>query len=139
MKPLDVKRAKRAARGGAFAAVVLAVATGLFGFLVPVPSPQANITRLFAAWAPADILLYAEILLYAAIAIGLYKMSRAAAVAGLILYTAERVFVWADYGRVAPIMLIFLLAFAIAVRGTFAYHRLVRGEAAGKATPSGAV
>ena len=118
MKPLDVKGAKLAARGGVLAAIVLALATAFFGFLVP--APQDNITRLFAAWPPADVVLYA------AIAFGIFRMSRVAAVAGLALYTAERVFAWAAYGRLAPIMLIFQIAFAIAVRGTFAYHRLAK-------------
>ena len=121
MKPLDLKGARRAARGGALAAILLAAATAYLAFLVP--SPQAAITRLFAVWPPADVLLYAVI------AIGLLKMSRVAAVAGLTLYTAERVFAWVAYDRVAPMMIIFLLAFAIAVRGTFAHHALVRGAA----------
>ena len=120
MKPLDLRGARRAARGGAFAAIVLSVATTVFAFLAP--NPQASITRLFAVWAPADVVLYA------AIAFGIYKTSRLAAVAGLTLYSVERIFVWAVYDRIAPMMLIFLAAFIIAARGIFAYQRLVKRE-----------
>lgn len=130
MKPLDAKGAKLAARGGAFAAIVLALATVVLGLLIPSLHAHVQLPHLFTIGA------LAEVVLYAAIAFGIFRMSRAAAVAGLALYTAEQVFALAAHGSVAPIALIFLVAFANAVRGVFAYHRLVKRPSSQESAPS---
>lgn len=63
-----------------------------------------------------------------AVAWGIYRMSRVAAVEGLLLYGAGRIVMWiddpsdTDSGLVVASWLIW--SFINGVRGTFAYHRL---------------
>ena len=65
--------------------------------------------------------------LYVAIAWGINRMSRAAAVSGLTLYCLERLYMFSIMG-LNPVTLVIVVFFAVAfinaVRGTFAYHQL---------------
>ena len=68
---------------------------------------------------------------FGAIAFGLSRYSRVAAVAGLVLYILERIMMWADVGFKSPIIaIIFTLAFVGGVRGTWAYRKQARLSAA---------
>lgn len=65
--------------------------------------------------------------LYLAVAWGIYKLNRVAAVAGLALYLGERLYAWAEVGLRSPIVAVILtLCFVHGVRGAFAYHRFGR-------------
>jgi len=64
-------------------------------------------------------------IVFAGIAFGIYRKSRLAAISGLALYLAGRVYVLATVGpRVGFINILVALAFLHGVRGTFAYHKL---------------
>ena len=65
--------------------------------------------------------------LFAIVAWGLWKKSRAAAVSGLLLYAIERLYMWSTVGMQNPIVPVLLtLMFINGVRGTFAWKRLAR-------------
>jgi hypothetical protein len=69
--------------------------------------------------------------LFAAIAFGLRRKSRFAAVAGLVLYLAERAYSWTETGSIGgnpALAIVLILGFVAGVRGAFAYQRLVRAR-----------
>ncbi len=89
------------------------------------------VTSLAVMAGLGDLNAYAfiDVALFAAIGLGIWKHSRTAAVAGLALYLLERI-VQMTAGAPAGtlvISVIFLLCYANAVRGTFAWHRLKAG------------
>lgn len=62
--------------------------------------------------------------LFLAVAWGLHRMSRTAAVFGLVLYLAERLFMMFETGPKGIILtVVFALLFGGGIRGTFAFHR----------------
>jgi hypothetical protein len=71
---------------------------------------------------------FVDAAIFAAVAWGIYKNSRFAAVSGLVVYLVERSYMLktgAGGGAGAAVMVMFLtLAFVAAVRGTFAYRKL---------------
>jgi hypothetical protein len=70
------------------------------------------------AWSLLDVALFL------AVAWGIHRMSRTAAVLGLVLYGVERLMMMAENGPKGVILtVIFTLLFIGGVRGTFAYHR----------------
>ena len=121
----DQQGAKKAAHEGAGAAVFVMAVTLLFSVLAMfsvqiLPGPK------FSAWSLGDAGLFAIA------AWRIYKMSRAWAVVGLLLFLYERVY--AFYVRPTAtagiiVGLIVLLAFVNGVRGTFAHHRLSKVHA----------
>ena len=71
-----------------------------------------------------DLSALADAAIFAIVAIGIYKMSRVAAVAGLCLYVLERAYAWATVGPKSPVIAaILILAFVNSVRGTFACRK----------------
>lgn len=86
------------------------------------------------AQSPFDLFTIAYATFFAAIAYGLWKCSRAAANAGLVLYVFEWI-EWIYGGPAGPknplialqvsYALVFTLAFIGGVRGTFAYRKLM--------------
>lgn len=66
--------------------------------------------------------------IFAAVALGIHKNSRFAAVGGLVIYLWERFYMLkagGSGGGGSSVMMIFLvLAFVTAIRGTFAYRKL---------------
>ena len=110
----DQVSAKKASRQGLLACACCAGATILCVLLGYFGPPRT------------DALV--DALLFILIGWGIHRISRFAAVAGLLLFILERVFEWLNYGRgntvVALLLaLAFTLAFINSVRGTFAYHR----------------
>lgn len=64
--------------------------------------------------------------IFAAIAFGIYKKSRASAVAGLVVYIIERGYMTMAHGAstsAAVMTVILTLAFVHGIRGTFAYRK----------------
>jgi hypothetical protein len=93
-----------------WAAVLCAVITAFFG-LISVMG--------FDASALVDGVFFAVI------AWGLSRKSRTAAVAGLLLYIFERLYMWSTVGMRNPVVaVLFTLAFVSGVRGTFAWKRI---------------
>jgi hypothetical protein len=115
-----VSGAEKAINGGFWAALFVAVVTSLF-----VGLSFAGISLL--GIGPAALL---DAGIFAVIAIGIKRKSRFAAVAGLILYIIERVYMFQRGGTGGMVMgIVFTLLFLNAVRGAFAYHRLTEGQA----------
>ena len=116
----SIQTAREAARQGFWASIAVAVIT-----TIAIVAAMA----LGGALGPIDLGVWAfiDVGIYVAIAIGIRRMSRVAAVLGLVIYMANRVYLWAIAGvRPAGIAMtvILVLAFITGVRGTFAYHRL---------------
>ena len=122
-------KAKDTARQGAWAAVFVSVATAI-GATVALLSDEE--IEGISAWA------YVDALLFGAIAVGIFRLSRFAAAAGLALYLFER-FVFGFQLRGLLIAMVVTLAFVNGIRGTFTYHELTEkmNQSAGAApTPS---
>ncbi len=80
-----------------------------------------------AAGTPMPPIAIAELVIYAVIAVMIFKMSRAAAIAGFSFYLLGRIVLIAQSGLSgipAIAMLLFSFAFINSMRGTFAYHRI---------------
>lgn len=70
-----------------------------------------------------------DVTMFWIIACGLYRMSRAAAIAGLCLYLIEIIHLWSIYGLLdIPLATIMILLFANSIRGALAYHKLVKSQ-----------
>jgi hypothetical protein len=69
--------------------------------------------------------VYAGAALYVAIAVGIRLRSRAAAIAGLVLFTADRIYSTVTFGPHFLWQTLFLMAVLLhGVRGTIGYHKL---------------
>ncbi|MES2459125.1 MAG: hypothetical protein V4671_00980 [Armatimonadota bacterium] len=113
------EEARTATKGGVIVCGIIAVLTGALALYSLFGKPILGIT-------PASFI---DVVLFAAIGFGIWKMSRVAAVAGLIIYLIEQGYQWATIGPKSPIVtLLFTLYLVNAVRGTFAYHRLSEVE-----------
>jgi len=99
------------------------------GFGAAVLIVTANVVKIFFISFDMAQLIYA--ILFVVIALGIYKMYRIAAVAGLFIYLSGRFVIWYNHGfpdailRII-ILIILMLMFINAIRGTFAYHSASR-------------
>lgn len=114
----DVQGATWASRQGFWAALFCATITT--GAVVLAELGVEFLRRMgMDAWALIDAVIFA------AIAFGLWRHSRFAAWAGLLVYAFERIFMWSVQGPINPVVAaIFVLAFVGGVRGTHALYRL---------------
>jgi hypothetical protein len=110
--------ARDACRNGGWGALFVAGVTGVLALL-----SAAGVTWLASMGLDAWALLDAG--LFAALAWGLFRCSRVAAVLALALYLFERMMALAS-GQVGgiPLVIVLTLVFLGAARGAFAYHRL---------------
>ncbi len=115
----DLEGAKEAAHQAAGAAVFVAAITALFSLLVIFD------IRILPGFSPSS---FVDAALFAIVAWRVYKLSRAWAVVGLLLFAVERAYAFYYRGTTAMagfvVGIILLLAFVHGVRGTFANHRL---------------
>jgi hypothetical protein len=119
--------ARAACRNGGGMALIVAVITGLFSGL-----GAAGVE--FAVNLGMDVWGFADAALFALCGWGMFRCSRAAAVAALLVFVAARIMLLRSGVSAGSILAIFvILTFVGAVRGTFAMHRL-RQEAAGPGT-----
>ncbi len=122
----DSKSAHKACAGAAGIAFFIAIVTGIVAWLQA--SGKINMFPGIGIWAFVDVGLFILI------GIGLCFHSRIAALAGLLLYIGERIFMIKTMGFQAShvvAILIFGLAFVNGVRGAFAWHeqkKLAAGE-----------
>lgn len=111
---------------GARSAVMYGVWAALF---------SAIVTALLAAWALGsgraalgfvNAWAFVDAAIFAAIAFGIYKESRVAAVFGLVFFVGEKILQVMDTGslRGSFVAIIIILCYAISVRGTVALHKL---------------
>jgi hypothetical protein len=114
-KVSDRKNAQFAITEAWVVAAALAVVTALLA--------TVEILRPAADGPGAEV--FVTPVVFAGIAFGIYRKSRLAAISGLTLYLAGRVYVLATVGpRMGFINVLVALAFLHGVRGTFAYHKL---------------
>lgn len=113
----DLDGARSACRLGMWCATLVAGFTALVSILALFG------TRILGA-SPYSLV---DAALFAAIAFGLSRFSRFAAVAGFLLYLAEKILLLMTTGSilgVGALGIVFLIGFLNAVRGAFAYHKL---------------
>ena len=116
-----LEQARSAAMGGAAVAGIVAAVTLAFTLYAVYKEPVLNIT----AWSFLDAALFVVV------AIGIWRLSRTAAVAGLALYIVEQGYQLVSAGPKNPVMAILFILFLVnAIRGTFSYHRLKKVSAA---------
>jgi len=127
----DLEGAKEAAHQGAGAAVFVAAITALFAVLAIFD------IRILPGFSPSSLV---DAALFAIAAWRIFKLSRAWAVVGLLLFIFERAYALYYRGATATagfiVGIILLLAFVHGVRGTFAYHRLKMNTAAVQPNPN---
>jgi hypothetical protein len=99
-----------------WAAIVLAGLTALFTTL--------SLTGIANFGLGASSFLDSAI--FAGVALGIRRRSRAAAITGLVIYGLGRMYVWFVLGHfsVAVYQYILILAFVNGVRGSLVYHKL---------------
>jgi hypothetical protein len=114
---LDEETARKVARQAFWVAVAVAGLTVLFATLAAFGIPMI---------AGVDAWAFLDAALFSVIAFGIWKMSRLAALAGLVLFVLERY--WGFQGDVGfgylLVTIVFTLAFVNGVRATFKYHQV---------------
>jgi hypothetical protein len=121
----SIDAAKKLASQGTWAAGFVSAVTLLLTVVGITFGASVEGLPTFDAWSFIDVGIYVAIARY------IYKMSRIAAVAGLILYTLDRIYLLVLTnlsGSAIPMSIIVILMFVNAIRGTFAYHRLSNQE-----------
>jgi hypothetical protein len=110
--------AKKAAGYGTGAALIVATITAALATWALVS--KSTVIGFVDAWA------YVDAALFFAVAFGIYKEQRSAAVAGLALYLLEKTYqIYATGQFQGAVLTVFLtIMFISSVRGTFALHRL---------------
>jgi len=120
----SVDAAGRAVKQGMWAAVFVAFVTALFA------SYALGSGKMVAGFVDASAFI--DSVIFAIVAIGLYKQSRIAAIAGLAIFLFEKIvqFTMAPVATGGIFMAIILtLCFIGAVRGTNALHKLRSAQA----------
>jgi hypothetical protein len=111
----DSESARSAARGGRTAAIICAAVTLVFTMIA--------ISRIkFSQGLGLTVLSLADVFLFGIVAWGIHRMSRTAAVLGLLLYGAERLMA-GNATKAIYFTIVLTLLFINGIRGTFAYHQ----------------
>lgn len=126
----SIENAKKAAGYGVGAAIFVAIVTA--GLATWALIAQKTVVGFVDAWA------YVDAVVFFAIAFGIYKESRFAAIAGLVLYVFEKWFQLQVTGELkGAVLAIFMIMFFISsVRGTYALRRL-RAQVSDQSTAAG--
>jgi len=104
---------------------------------------SAVVTAIFASWSIVsgkealgfvDASGFVDVAIFAAIAFGIYKGSRFAAIAGLVVFAGEKVYQMTVSSTGSGIFLALALTYCyvIAIRGTYALRRLRAGQSTGQ-------
>jgi hypothetical protein len=109
-----LEAAKSATKGAMFVAIFVATVTAAFALYGMYNDPILGID----GWAFVDSFTFILI------AFGLWKLSRFAAVFGVLFYILEQVDMWLTNPSVPILAVIFTLVLIGGVRGTFSYHKL---------------
>ncbi len=109
----DRDTAQEVARRGAWVALLVAALTALLALL------SLALRVVILGVTPPALL---DAVIFAVAGWRIYKMSRAWAVTGMVLYLIEVLYGFSQ-GRFGVLAVVFLFAFLNAIRGTFAFHR----------------
>lgn len=116
----SMEAARQAAKQGVWAAGLIATITTVLILVSMAMGGSPEVIPVLNAWAFWDVGLFV------AVGWGIHKMSRVAAIAGLILYILGQVVMRISNPALSTGGLVFaglfVLAFVNAIRGTFAYH-----------------
>jgi hypothetical protein len=126
----DLQKAQKATRYGFWVAVIVATVTAISASLA---------LYLHTSILGVDATGLVDVVLFAAIAFGIDRKSRVAAVAGLVLYVTESAYMLAAGSRSSSSLVltaIFTLYLVHGVRGTFAYRKLSTLAATASAPPA---
>jgi hypothetical protein len=110
----DEQSARQVTRQGMWAAFFVAIVTGAAAFLAGSGIPLIKGVGQ-TAWVDAVV--------FAALGIGIARMSRLAAAGALLLYIAERIWMAPSVGLTPVITIAMISAFVQGVRGTWAFHK----------------
>jgi len=122
LKPIEtLSEARKAVRQGVFASLLIASITFAItmAFLLGTAPEELN--------SIANLTSFLDVGISLLIAWGIHKMSRLAAVSGLLIHLVSRIYIYQVTGAgVWDILIASAIAwcFINAIRGTFAYHRL---------------
>ena len=109
----DEQSARKASRQGVWACGFVTLSTTLL------------VVLSHLGWSPHQVSLWAllDAVIFAGVGWGIYRVSRVAAIGGLLLFVLEKVSLWIDNG-IPPnaLSLAVVLAFINAIRGTVAFH-----------------
>jgi hypothetical protein len=112
--------AKKTSRQGYWAALIVAGMTT--ALTIAAISTGGSVLDL-----PIDAWSFIDVGIFVAVAVGIYRHSRIAAVAGLVVYLLGQVYLWTTMGPQGGgwlVGILITLSFINGIRGTFAYHRL---------------
>ena len=116
----DTEDAKKVSHAAAGAALFCAIVTAVVSYL----SMQGH--ALFKGFG---VQTFADVIAFFLVAVGLFRMSRIAALVGLVLYVGGQVLMIKQVGLRAPfVTILFSLYFINSVRATFAYHEFRKLE-----------
>lgn len=112
------KGAREAAKVGAGVSAFIGVSTAAVALFSTYVSPVLGLDL----WSLVDAVLFG------AIAFGIWKMSRVAAICGLALYLLEQwqLLTTSDVGPNGALIALFALFFVTGIRGTIAFSRIAR-------------
>ena len=111
----DSESARSAARGARTAAILCAGFT-LISPLVVMPGAK------FSQSPGLTVLSLVDVFLFGILAWGIHRLSRTAAVLGLLLYVAERLMA-GNFAKGIYLTIVITFWFISGIRGTFAYHQ----------------
>lgn len=109
-----IEAAKSATKGAMVVALFVASVTAAFALYGMYNDPVLGIN----GWAFIDSFIFLLI------ALGIWKLSRFAAVFGLVFYIIEQVDMWLSSPSIPFLAIIFTVILIGGVRGTFSYHKL---------------
>jgi hypothetical protein len=118
-KVTDVTSAREVAHRAASVAIIIAGFTAVFAGLALFGIPMVP---------GVDHWAFIDAAIWGGVAAGIWRMSRGAAIAGLVVIVLEYVLFWDREVGVAHLIatVVLLLAFLNALRATYAYHRFRR-------------
>jgi hypothetical protein len=112
----DLETARKVAKQGVWAALFVAGVTAVF----------ATLALFGKSFAGVDESAFVAVVIFGALAIGIWRMSRVAATLALVLFVVEKVWAAQDGQRPAGVILaiVITLIFVNTVRATFRFRRL---------------
>ena len=121
---MDRNEAIKAARNGAIAALISGAVTLAMTTFAMMSGAEGDLGFF------NDPTIFIDLVLIFACAIGMFRMSRAAAVFILIYFILSKIIIGLSLGRLPGIgvALIFIYFYARAIQGTFTYHRIEKAE-----------
>ncbi len=123
----DIEDAKKAAHAGASSAFLVGGVTGIVTVL------HLCGVRFLPDWDAGN---FADAVIFLVLGFFIYRFSRIAAVAALLLYVGGQILMMKAVGfRFSVLPILFTLYFVSAIRGTFEYHNFKRHETSEEPKP----